>query len=79
MPTTHVDITTSESDVIKTGSAETKTKTETDCTETEAETKTGRAETKTETKTDMPVLPLRRKYHSDRLTASILEIAIPGS
>jgi hypothetical protein len=37
------------SDVIKTGSAETKAKTETDCTEDEAETKTktGTAETKT--------------------------------
>jgi hypothetical protein len=43
------------SDVIKTGSADAKIKTETDCTEAEAEAKTGslgRAET--ETRTDMP-------------------------
>jgi hypothetical protein len=33
------------SDVIKTGSAETKVKTETDCTETKTETETSRAET----------------------------------
>jgi hypothetical protein len=42
------------SDVIKTGSAETKTKTENECTEDEAETKTGRAETKTQTETSVP-------------------------
>jgi hypothetical protein len=39
------------SDVIKTGSAETKPKTETDCTEAEAEIKTDTPETKTETDT----------------------------
>jgi hypothetical protein len=66
------------SDVIKSGSAETKTKTETDCTEAEAETKTDMRETKTETETNCAETGRDQEYvaqgQTDQICTNIQKI-----